>query len=175
MVMKCEGFSQITDLVDYLNNNLIIAHFCGFNIFKPLPSYWTFERFIKNLDNNILKSLMKSQVLKLVDLGYIDNSFIALDSTPIHANVSANNPKSFKKNKFSKSNHPKSDKDCELGVHSASNQHNERKFEYYWGYKIHVLVDSITGLPICEITTTANVSDSAVTLDILSQINLQHC
>lgn len=28
-IMKCEGFSQITDLVDYLSNNFIMAHYCG--------------------------------------------------------------------------------------------------------------------------------------------------
>ncbi|MCM1172607.1 MAG: hypothetical protein NC393_10860 [Clostridium sp.] len=43
--MKCEGFSMVTDLVDYLNNNLLIAHYCGFDISKYLPSYWTFDRF----------------------------------------------------------------------------------------------------------------------------------
>ena len=64
IVMKCEGFSMITDLVDYLNNNLLIAH--------------------------------------------------------------------------------------------------------YWGYKNHVLVDCISGLPIYELTTTANVHDSTVALDILA-------
>ena len=38
---------MITDLVDYLNNNLLIAHYCGFDISAPLPSYWTFDRFLK--------------------------------------------------------------------------------------------------------------------------------
>ena len=37
--MKCEGFAQTTDLMDYLDNNLLIAHYCGFDIMKPLPSY----------------------------------------------------------------------------------------------------------------------------------------
>lgn len=171
IVMKCEGFSYISDLLDYLNNNLIIAHYCGFSILKPLPSYWTFERFIKNFDNDILKTLFESQVLKAVDIGIIDTSFIGLDSTPISANTSHNNPKSFKKNKFAKDNHPSCDKDCALGVHTASNQINERKFDYYWGYKNHVLVDCITGLPIFELTTTANISDSSVAIDILSQTN----
>ena len=171
IVMKCECFSCITDLVDYLNNNLIIAHYCGFNIMKPLPSYWTFDRFIRELNNDLLKKLMKSQVLKLSEMGIIDTSFIALDSTPVNANTRQNNPKSFAKNKFSKDNQPKSDKDCGLGVHTASNQHNERNFEYYWGYKNHILVDCITGLPIYELTTSANVSDSTVALDILSQTN----
>ena len=114
---------------------------------------------------------MQSQVLKLSEMGIIDTSFIALDSTPVNANTRHNNPKSFTKNKFSKDNQPKSDKDCGLGVHTASNQHNERNFEYYWGYKNHILVDCITGLPIYELTTSANVSDSTVALDILSQAN----
>ena len=157
--------------MDYLNNNLIIAHYCGFNIMKPSPSYWTFDRFIRNLDNALLKKLMQSQVLKLSKMGIIDTSFIALDSTPISANTKQNNPKSFAKNKFAKGNQPKSDEDCGLGVHTASNQHNERNFEYYWGYKNHILVDCITGLPIFEMTTTADVADSTVVLDILSQTN----
>jgi hypothetical protein len=39
IAMKCEGFSQITDLLDYLSNNLLIAHYCGFDIMRALPSY----------------------------------------------------------------------------------------------------------------------------------------
>lgn len=171
IVMKCECFSCITDLLDYLNNNLLIAHYCGFNIMQPLPSYWTFDRFIRELDNEYLKKVMQRLVIQAAELGIIDTSFIALDSTPVSANTCQNNPKSFAKNKFSKDNQPQSDKDCRLGVHTASNQHNERKFEYYWGYKNHVLVDCITGLPISEITTTADVADSTVVKDILSQTN----
>ena len=105
--MKCEGFSQITDLVDYLDNNRLIAHYCGFDITKELPSYWTYDRFIRNLDNEILQDVMHSQVLGLAEPGIIDTSFIALDSTPVSANTKHNNPKSFVNNKFSKE-HPKS-------------------------------------------------------------------
>lgn len=114
---------------------------------------------------------MQRIVLQAYELGIIDTSFISLDSTPMTANTCQNNPKSFIKNKFNKGNQPKSDKDCKLGVHTASNQHNEKNFEYYWGYKNHVLVDCITGLPISEITTTADVADSTVVEDILIQTN----
>ena len=69
--------------------------------------------------------------------------------------------------------------DCALGVHSASNQHNERRYEFYWGYKSHVLVDCISGLPLCELTTQANIMDSTVAVDILAAANqilpLQGC
>ena len=179
IVMKCEGFTQITDLMDYLDNNRIIAHYCGFNIMEPLPSYWTYDRFLKKMDNAALKEIMAAQVKKLYEMGIVDASFIGLDSTPVMANTKQNNPKSFAKSKFSKENHPKSDPDCALGVHSASNQHNERRYEFYWGYKSHVLVDCISGLPLYELTTQANIMDSTVAVDILAAANqilpLQGC
>ena len=167
IVMKCEGFSQITDLADYLDNNRLIAHYCGFNIMEPLPSYWTYDRFLRQLDKGALKAVMADLVRQLYELGIVDASFIGLDSTPVMANTKQNNPKSFAKSKFSKENHPKSDPDCALGVHSASNQHNERRYEFYWGYKSHVLVDCISGLPLYELTTPANMTDASVVPDIL--------
>ena len=171
IVMKCEGFTQITDLADYLDNNRLIAHYCGFNIMKPLPSYWTYDRFLKKLNNGELKSIMEQQVKKLYELGIVDASFIGLDSTPVAANTKQNNPKSFAKDKFKPENQPKADPDCALGVHSASNQHNERRYEFYWGYKNHVLVDCISGLPLYELTTPANVADCAVAREILAAAN----
>lgn len=171
IVMKCESFTQITDLADYLNNNRLVAYYCGFNIMEPLPSYWTYDRFLKNLDHTMLEEIMASQVKQLFDAGIVDASFIGLDSTPIAANTQQNNPKAFAKNKFSKDNHPKSDPDCALGVHTASNQQNEKHFEFYWGYKSHVLVDCISGLPLYELTTPANVADSTVAKEILDAAN----
>lgn len=168
IVMKCEGFSMISELVDYLNNNLLIAHYCGFDISRSLPSYWTFDCFLTKFSLDQLTKIMQSQVLSLSKKGLIDTSFIGLDSTPISANTSQNNPKSFLNHKFNPSNPPKADKDCKLDVHAASNQTNEKKFEFYWGYKNHVLVDCISGLPIYETTTTAEVHDSSVALDILA-------
>ena len=108
---------------------------------------------------------------KLYEMGIVDASFIGLDSTPVMANTRQNNPKSSAKNKFSKENHPKSDPDCALGVHSASNQHNERRYEFYWGYKSHVLVDCISGLPLYELTTPGNIADSFVAAEILAAAN----
>jgi IS5 family transposase len=171
IVMKNEKLSKVSELLDYLKNNLIIAHLCGFDITKSLPSYWTFRRYVRNIANNVLKEIMKSQVLELVKMKLIDGSFIGLDATPNIANTKLNNPKSFIPNKFDKNNHPKSDKDCSLGVHTASNQHTDRNYEFYWGYKNHILIDCITGLPIYEMTTGAQTADSSVAVDILKETN----
>ena len=73
---------------------------------------------------------MKSQVLLLAGNGIVDASFIGLDSTPISANTSQNNPKSFVSNKFKPDNQPIADADCKLGVHTASNQTSEKKYEF---------------------------------------------
>ena len=111
---------------------------------EPLPSYWTYDRFLRQLNNGALKSIMADLVRKLHELGVVDASLSGLDSTPVMANTKQNNPNSFAKSKFSKENRPKSDPDCAVGVHSASNQHNERRYEFYWEYKSHVLVDCIS-------------------------------
>lgn len=73
--------------------------------------------------------------------------------------------------KYSKANPPAADHDCALGVHAASNQSSEKNYWFYWGYKNHILVDCISGLPIYELTTPANVADCSVALDILDAIN----
>lgn len=62
IVMKCECFEYITDLVDYLNNNLLIAYYCGFDITKKLPEYHTFDRFFNRINHDLLVEVMKTQV-----------------------------------------------------------------------------------------------------------------
>ncbi len=171
IVMKAEKFGEISDLIDYLNNNLIIAHLCGFDITKKLPSYWTFDRFLKNFDHKYLSYVMQNQVNILKDFGLISGESISLDSTPIKANTKFNNPKCFSKNKFSKDNQPKSDKDCRLGVHTASNDSSNKNFEFYWGYKNHIIIDSLSGLPIAEVTTPANIPDFDAAIPLLSETN----
>jgi hypothetical protein len=122
---------------------------------------------------------MKGQVTELVEMKLLDGSFPGLDSTPNMANTKQNNPKSFIPNKFDPDKQPKSDKDCSLGVHTASNQHTDRNYEFYWGYKNHVLSDCITGLPIFEMTTGAETADCSVAVDILKNthefLSLDEC
>ena len=78
----------------------------------------------------MLSSIMKSQVLYLSKQGIIDTSFIGLDPTPIATNTSQNNSKSFLTNKFKPDNQSKADSDCKLGVHTASNQTDEKKYVF---------------------------------------------
>ena len=127
---------------------------------------------MKPFDHSTLSDIMKKQVLTLAGSSLIDTSFIGLNSTPVFTNTFQNNPKYFRKNKFHLDSQPKADEYCRLGVHTASNQTNEKNYKLYWGYKNHVLVDCISGLPIYKTTTTAYIHDSVVTLDILANTHL---
>ncbi len=53
----------------------------------------------------------------------------------------------------------------------SSQRHNERNYKFYRGHKNHLLMDCITGLPVGEMTTNADVAVSAVALDILKKTN----
>ncbi len=60
---------MISDLVDYLNNNLLIVHYCGFDISMPLPSYWTFDRFLSVTKCIIPLNKMNTKNPKLLPQG----------------------------------------------------------------------------------------------------------
>ena len=78
---------------------------------------------------------MNNHISKLMKLGIINTNYTSIDSTPIFANTKYNNPKCFSKSKFKKSNQPKADKNCRLGVHSANNEDTNKNYKFYWGYK----------------------------------------
>lgn len=55
IVIKCTCFSCSTNLVDYQNNDLIIAYYCGVDITKKLRGCYAFERFLNDFDNILFK------------------------------------------------------------------------------------------------------------------------
>ena len=143
IVMNCEHFREITLLCDFLNTNLKIAQLCGFDITKPLPSYSVYQRFIHDINNNLLKEIMKSQVNELIKLDAIDNSIVSVDSTPIKANTKYNNPKCFSK----------------------------KNYTFYWGYKNLIMCDAKSGLPIYEVTLTGEKADVSSLINFLDEID----
>ncbi len=171
ILMKIERFHWITQLIEYLDNNLIIAYFCGFDPAKKLPSYSAFDRFIQSFPHELLDHLMASQVQDLYKKGILSSAFIGIDSMPIFANTKLNNPNAFHFDKNGTLKQPKSDLDCRLGAHASSNAPGKNKVYYYQGYKEHVAVDCISGLPLACLTTPANVADCSVALNLVKKTN----
>lgn len=94
-----------------------------------------------------------------------------MNSTPIKANTKYHNVKCFSSNKFEKSNQPKSDKDCKLGVHTANNEYSNKNYQFYWGYKSLIICDTKSGLPLYEETFTAEKDDISIFIGFLEIAN----
>lgn len=149
----------LVDLVNFLNNNRILAFYCGFDIRKKnsIPSARTFSRFLKTTPHSVFSNLFRQTVLQLKDLGLIKGETCAFDTTPIKANVKQNNPKTFVENKFDPANPPVNDKEATLGVIASNNKNSKnKKKEWYWGYKNGSLIDCFMGFPVAEVTTTCD-------------------
>lgn len=158
IVMKTQRLAYVSQLIDYLENNIAIALLCGFDSGR-IPDKDVFYRFLKELPPSEVDGVIASHTEKMLTLKLVDFEYLIEDSTPIFANTKQNNPKSFVKNKFAKAHQPKSDSDCRLGVHTASNDSTNKNYEFFWGYKDHILLDAKYGLPIYHLTLPANVAD----------------
>lgn len=95
----------------------------------------------------------------MFELGFVDYENLIVDSMPIFANTKLNIPKSFSKSRFKKDQTPAGDSNCRLGTHTASNDSNNKDYEFFWDYKDHLLLDAKYGLPIFNMTHTANTHD----------------
>ncbi|MDR0301138.1 MAG: transposase [Treponema sp.] len=158
IVMKTQRFQYISQLIDYLENNRAIALVCGFDS-GLIPGKYAFYDFPRYTPQSELDSVLASNTLNMLGLGLVDLQELIVDSTPIFANTKLNNPKSFAKNRFSKNNTPSADPNSRLGVHTASNSSNNKNYEFFWGYKDHILLDAKHGLPVFNLTATADIHD----------------
>ena len=158
VVMKTQRFRQVSQLLDYLENNIVVAMLCGFDGGR-IPGKDVFYDFLRDTPQSELDSVMVVNTQKMFKLGLVDYENLIVDSMPIFANTKLNNPKSFSKSRFKKSQVPTGDSNCKLGVHTASNDSSNKDYEYFWGYKDHLILDDKYGLPIFNLTLTANTHD----------------
>jgi len=125
------------DLVRKLEENPSFAEACGFDMDKPLPSRWTFNRMIKRLAlyPEIIETLLDKAVNQLQQKLPGFGETVAVDSTPVRSH---SNPSKKVKS------------DVEAGfIVKEGIPHKVWK----WGFKLHLLVCSTWELPIaCNIT-----------------------
>jgi len=160
-----KSIPTLTELKRELIDNPSAALCCGFDIRKPLPSVERFSRFLRDTDNQKLTQIKIQLIHELIRLKIINGSFLSIDSAPILANVKENNLKTNVKNRFDKANIPKGDPDARLGV-IITFPKGQKKIQYFWGYRNHVVADAISELPVWEITKPANVHDSVMFIPI---------
>jgi hypothetical protein len=156
-----EGFRSIPQLIDILRSMPYFSRYVlGFA--DSIPDNSTFYRFIKALDPEVLRKLL-AQTVKTRRHGN-QPRLIAIDSKAIKANTSQNNPKRFIRNLSDKTTPPERNEEATLGWFSASNDVNTGKKTtvFFWGYRLHLIVDALSGDPLTWRLEKNNLKDSEV-------------
>jgi len=182
-----KAIKTLSELAFELSTNLGMAYILGFD--KQPPSRHRFEEFLHKMPNEVLQQIRTQQIKTLVKLGIINGKYLSIDSTPIVAWVKQNNLKVFVGGKFDKTKLPQGDLDARLGFMSLQKftkhykkrelelfdrpndkEQTDKKIIYFWGYRNHVIFDSLSELPVFEQTLPANVHDSKVTIPALKEL-----
>ena len=154
IAMQVEKIPTIKDLVKKLSENPVLRYNCGFDVLGSVPSESTFSRFMNKLSaSDELLTLFREVVIQAKELGVIDGSNASLDSTKL-SSYEASVPKSKIVDDGSNPN---------WGMKRDTNGNNIRWF----GWKLHVLCDSKSELPMEVLVTPANVYDGTQALPLI--------
>ena len=145
VAMYVMGVDSTAALLRGLRNNPYLAEVCGIGT-KGIPSEPTMARFFKRLASKRilprLKDVSRSLVRKHHDTLPGFGRVVALDSTTIRAWSNGGKPKKS---------------DCDAGWSVKKNSHAQTEFTY--GYKLHLLVDCETQIPLAANVSAGNIHD----------------
>jgi transposase len=155
VAMAVLGLPTFASLIRALQNNPMIAVACGIMSEDGIPSKFAYSRFIHKLSKpdfvvmvkNVMRELTRQLYTSIPEFG----KSVAIDSTDVKAWSNGNKK-------------PASDKDATWAVKSDT----AGKKKYYFGYKLHLLVDTQSELPIAANVTTAAFADVRAASRVLS-------
>ena len=147
-----DGITSLTHLVRRLQNDVIYALACGFDIREPLPSRSTFSRFIGKLAKHqeLVEKCLREIVNKLRRLLPNFADVACVDCTPVSswANPSKKPPS-----------------DPEAGLIYKGTVEGRKKWTF--GYRFFIVSDAVHELPISIILTHAKDNERKMLLPLL--------
>lgn len=154
IAMQVEKIQKVKDLVLNLKQNPVLRYCCGFDVLGKVPSESTFSRFLVSLsEKQELAGLFYDLVLQAKDLNIIDGDHISIDSTKLDSYEAAKP----KKDIIDDGTNPN------WGMKRDTNGNNIRWF----GWKLHILCDSKSELPLDILMTPASTYDGTVATDMI--------
>lgn len=169
IVYALEGYRSIPQLIRELKSKPYFSRYVlGFG--STIPHNSKFYRFINSFNAELIRKLL-AQVNKEIYAGDMFKS-IAIDSKPVKANTKENNPKAFKKNLSDKKDKPKRNEEATLGYFSKSNDENTNKETvlFFWGYRVHLIVDPQKDNPLTYMLTENNKKDFDVAVPLYCKL-----
>lgn len=164
-----EGYRSIPQLIRELKCKPYFSRYVlGFA--SGIPHNSKFYRFINSFDPEIIRKLL-ANVNKEIYADKLPKQ-IAIDSKPIKANTKHNNPKAFRKNLSDKKQKPKRNEEATLCYFSKTNDENTNKkiTFFFWGYRIHIIVDAENDNPLTFKIAENNKKDFDVALQLYCKL-----
>ena len=162
-------------LLRELRRNAQLRQVCGFQLMrglKAVPNSWAFSRFLANVMKHLelIEAMFHRLVQRLTELLPDFGASLAMDGKALA---------SFARGKSEKK-HPdrRGDSDGEWGIHEYSGTHADgtawQSVKKWFGYTIHLLVDSRYELPVGFVVTRANASEVVEGHKMLDRLEEQH-
>jgi len=147
LALQTEQLVNIKAVVHKLRTEPMFKRSCGFDYLDNTPSEATLNRFITRLsDTDILERTYRRMIHKARTLGLIDGKNVAIDASKITAYEHAVPKKCI----------PENDKAFPNWGGKLDTNGN---FIKWFGWKMHALVDTVSGIPLAYVITPANIAD----------------
>jgi IS5 family transposase len=151
-----ENIDTFTGLYHRLDVDLRFRYQCGLRLDRKAPSIATLSRVFAELTNTgLAKRLFEDLVAQCKQEGIIDGSHVAIDSAAIHA---------YEKKQPKRKSELTGDANWGAKFDSFGN-----KLKWF-GYKLHLAVDTASELPMALSVTPAHVNDGDMAPTLMEQV-----
>lgn len=156
LAMQIEQIKTVKALTIRLKYDPVFRVSCGFDHFASTPSESTFSRLLSKIsDLDKLEEEFKSLVLDAKRLNIIEALNVAVDSTKLNS-FEAPKPKSKLKDDGISPNW------------GAKCDTNGNKIKWF-GWKLHIIADCKSELPICILNTPASINDGDASIPLMEK------
>ena len=156
--MQVEQITTIKSLVHRMKSDPVFKRSLGFEYFDKTPSEATLNRFINLLaGTDILEKTFRQMIRSARKLGIIDTSNVAIDASKLTAYEH-----SVPKSRIPENNPTFPNWGGKLDTNG--------NFIKWFGWKMHALVDTTSGIPISYIITPANIADMDVAEKLIQKM-----
>ena len=158
IAMQVEQITTIKSLVHRMKSDPVFKRSLGFEYFDKTPSEATLNRFINLLaGTDILEKTFRQMIRSARKLGIIDTSNVAIDASKLTAYEH-----SVPKSRIPENNPTFPNWGGKLDTNG--------NFIKWFGWKMHALVDTTSGIPISYIITPANIADMDVAEKLIQKM-----
>lgn len=159
LLMYLKEIRSILDLIRFLKNNPewlrilgLKRRVGGVEVFA-VPDRTRFYRFARRIGVDGMMQILSVMVVRLMQAGIIRGRSVSLDATIISAWFKDDRTKKDERHLKTCRHEKSKDRDASWGY----DHHRDR---YVYGYKVHVLLDSQTALPIALTVTAAGYGEN---------------